>query len=77
MTDLTLKVHLIRGVGHVGFGTFLRAIRVGQLHMEQVEYKTVQCRAQTVTEAPDSCDHPLDHTYTEQINVCEFTQNRG
>lgn len=57
--------HLISGVGHVGFGTFLRAVWVGQLHVEQVEDKTVESRAQTVTQAPNSCNHPLDNTYRQ------------
>lgn len=54
--------HLISRVGHVGFGTFPRAVRVGQLHVEQVEDKTVKSRAQTVTEAPNTSNHPLDDT---------------
>lgn len=60
---LIIHAHLISGVGHVEFGTFLRAIRVSQLHVEQVEDETVKSRAQTVTEAPNSSNHPLDNTY--------------
>lgn len=58
-----VNTHLISGVDHVGFGTFIRAVRVGELHVEQVEDETVKSGTQTVTEAPDSCNHPLDHTY--------------
>lgn len=54
---------LVGGVDHVGFGTFLRVVSVSQLHVEQIEDKPVESRAQTVTEAPDSSDHPLDHTW--------------
>lgn len=62
--------YLISGVGHVRFGTFLRAVRVGKLHVEQVEDKTIKSRAQTVTEAPDSSNHSLDNTYRQtDINI--------
>lgn len=58
--------YLVSGVSHVGFGTFLRAVCVSQLHVEQVEDKTVKSRAQTVTKAPDSSNHPLDNTYRQK-----------
>lgn len=54
--------YLVGGVGHVGFGTFLRTVCVRQLYVKQVEDKTVQSWTQTVTEASDSCDHSLDNT---------------
>lgn len=57
------RAHLIGGVDHVGFGTFLVAVCVCQLHMEQVEDKTIESGAQTVTKAPDSSNHPLDNTW--------------
>ena len=57
-----LSAHLIGGVGHVGFATFVGGVRVSQLHMEQVEDEAVQRRTQTVTQAPDPCYHALNHT---------------
>lgn len=56
------STYLVGGVGHVGFSTGLGAVRVGQLHVEQVEDKTVESGAQTVTEASNSSNHPLDNT---------------
>lgn len=66
------NAHLISGVGHVEFGTFLRAFRVSQLHVEQVEDKTVKSRAQTVAEAPNSCNHTLDNTYRETARDTQY-----
>lgn len=34
--------------------------------MEQIEDKPVESRAQTVTKAPDSSDHALDHTWAKR-----------
>lgn len=59
------RTHLVSGVGHVGFGTFVGAVRVGQLHVEQVEHEAVEGGTQTVTQAPDPSDHPLDDTWRE------------
>lgn len=63
-----MAAHLVSGVGHVGFGTFVRAVRVRQLNVEQVEDEAVKSRTQTVTEPADASDHPLDNTYTNNKN---------
>lgn len=68
------NAHLISGVGHVGFSTFLRAVSVSQLHVEQVEDKAIESGTQTVAEAPNSCNHPLDNTYREKST---FSSNKG
>lgn len=35
------SAHLISGVGHVGFGTFIRAGCVIKLHVEQIEDEAI------------------------------------
>lgn len=62
-----VEAHLVCGVRHVDFGAFPGAVRVVQLHVEKVEDKAVKSRPQTVTEPPDSCDHPLDNTWMAQV----------
>ncbi len=73
---LIVHAHLISGVGHVEFGTFLRAVRVSQLHVEQVEDETIKSRAQPVTEAPNSSNHPLNNTYRYKQNTVRKVSNR-
>lgn len=70
-------VHLICRVGHVGCGTFFRGICVRKLHVEQVENKTIESGAQTITEASDPSNHPLHHTCGAQdVKVSVRTQQR-
>lgn len=70
-------VHLVRRVGHVGRGAFFRGICVRELHVEQVENKTIESGAQTITEASDPSDHPLHHTCgARDVKVSVRTQQR-
>lgn len=70
-----VNTHLISGVDHVEFGTFVRAVRVGQLHVEQVEDETIKSGAQTVTEAPNPSNHPLHHTCRQTDTTVNIVRN--
>lgn len=76
-----LNRYLIRRVGHVGFGGLAQSFHLGhfiQLHVEEIEDKTIECWPQAITQTPNSSNHPLHHTWgqSEERGKCQQLSNK-